>query len=162
MKRKTLILGGLALLVVATFWWLTSSPYKRPGAEIPVTLVGYTNDVTGVLTAHSRKTNGAHPQFAVFRIKNPTRHYFSCHIGPVFWEDGQVDAHFSKSDFDLSAGDGATFAVPVPDVPKAWRCGVVLWPRLPRWKLELMDIAQRCGLNISERNWCAVSPEITR
>ena len=165
MTRKILIVGCLVAILGTGVLLFVSSPPRRRGAEIPVTLVGYTNDVTGILTARYKDTNVAHSAFAVFRIKNPTRRDFFCYIGPVFWEGGQIDARpFQSGDFDLPPGVGATFAVPVPDISKAWRCGVVLCHRrnYSRWKFELMKFVERCGLDMSERSWFAVSPEISR
>ena len=165
MKRRLLIVGCLVPILGAAVWFLASSPAKRRGAEIPVTLVGFTNDVTGILTARYKDTNVAHSRFAVFRIQNPTRRDFFCYIGPVFWDGGQIDARPSQSgDFDLPPGKGATFAVAVPDISKAWRCGVVLCHRhnYSRWKFQVIKFLERCGLDMSERSWFAVSPEISR
>jgi hypothetical protein len=168
MKGKTFSVGCLVLLVAAVVWLSVSSPSRRPGADIPVTLIGYTNDVTGILTApRFRQTNIEHSKFAVFRIRNPTRRDFFCYIGPAFWEGGQTETHLSQSgDFDLPPGTGATFAVPVPETPKAWRCGVWLCHRYnyPRWKFELVRLAERCGLELdsSEPSWFAVSSEISQ
>jgi hypothetical protein len=164
MKRRKLIAGFLAVVTVVTVWLFVSRSSRRPGAEIPVTLIGFTNDTTGIPTARHKGTN-AIPRFAVFSIQNPTRRDFFCYIGPVFWEGGQVDAQPSQSgDFDLPPGAGATFAVPEPDVSQAWRCAVVLCHRdnYPRWKFAVVRFAERCGLDMSEHSWFAVSPEITR
>ena len=165
MKRKIIVAGCLVAILGSAVWLFVSSPPKRRGAEIPVTLVGYTNDVTGILTARYKDTSAAHSRFAMFRIRNPTRRDFFCYIGPVFWDGGQADARPSQSgDFDLPPGVDVTFAVPVPDTNKAWRCGVVLCHRYnyPRWKFELVRFAKRCGLDRSEPSWFAVSPEIVR
>ncbi len=165
MKRKTLIVAGLVLIPGAAVCLFAFSSTTRPGAQIPVTLLGYTNDVTGIPTARYTTANVAHSGFAVFRVHDPTRRDFFCHIGPVFLPDGQIDLRRSQSgDFDLPRGATVTFAVPVPDIPQAWRCGVVLCHRrnYSRWKFQLVRLAQRCGLDRSDRPWFAASPDVVR
>lgn len=166
MKRKTLIAGCLALAILTgTVVWLLASPSKRRGAEIPITLLGYTNDVTGILAASYATTDIAHTGFAVFSVHNPTRRDFFCYIGPVFFQDHNIPLrHAQLGDFDLPPGATVTFAVPLPDTRDAWRCGLQLCHRrnYPQWKYQLVRFAQRWGLDRPERTWFAVSPEIAR
>src|SRR5262249_20056025 len=126
-KRKVLIASTL-LIFGAGIWLLASLSWnRRPGANIPVTLVAFTNSVTDIPTASYSSTNVAYSSYAVFRIQNPTRRDFFCYIGPIFFRDGQIDLRSPPSgDFDLPPGATATFAVPAPDIPSAWQCGVVL------------------------------------
>jgi hypothetical protein len=166
MKRKTFIVGCLAFIILGTAVWLfTSSSSSRPGLRIPLTLLYYTNDVTGIPTGSYATSNVAHSGFAVFRAHNPTRRDFFCYIGPVFFGDGQIDLRRSQSgDFDLPPGATVTFAVPAPDIPKAWRCGVVLCHKrtYSRLQFAVVRLAERCGLDRSENPWFAVSPEIVK
>ena len=166
MKRKAIIAGCLALLFFAgvIVWLLVGSP-ARPGAEIPVTLLGYTNDSSGLLTARYADSNIAHRGYAIFQIDNPTRRDFFCYIGPVFFSDGQIDLRKSQSgDFGFPPGESVKFAVPVPDTKKPWRCGVVLCHvgHPTRWRAALMRLVERCGLDRPERSWFAVSTEISQ
>jgi len=167
MKRKTLIVSSLSLVILAAtaVWSFTSSSSTRPGAEIPVTLLGYTNDVTGILTAPYATTNIPHAGFAVFRAHNPTRRNFFCYIGPVFFRGESIQMlHSQSGDFEFPPGATVIFAVPVPNIRGAWQCGVVLIHKrhYSRWQFALVRFAQRCGLDRSEQSWFAASPEIVR
>src|SRR2546429_9700884 len=105
MKRNIVIAGCLALILGAAVWLFASLSSGRPGAEIPVTLLGYTNDVTAILTANYATSNATHSGYALFNARNPTRRDFFCYIGPVFYQDGQLDLRRSQSgDFDLPPG----------------------------------------------------------
>lgn len=165
LKRKTLITGCVAFILGMTAWLISPSWRGHRSAQIPVTLLGYTNDVTGLVTTSYTTTNIASSGFAVFRIHNPTRRTFFGYIGPIFFQDGQIDLHRSPSgDFDLSPGTSVTFAVPAPDTGKAWQCGVILChaQNYPRWQYALVRFAERCGLDLSDKPWFTASSEIVR
>jgi hypothetical protein len=167
MNRKMLIIGGLVFAVLAAVagWQLASAPSKWRGAEIPVTLLGFTNQVTGILVASYATTNMAHRDFAVFSIHNPTRRDFFCYLGPIFFRDQSIQlCHAQSGAFDLPPGATVTFAVPAPDTREAWRCGVVLCHRrtYSPWMFALVRFAQRCGFDRSEKPWFAASSEIVR
>ncbi|MCU1291236.1 MAG: hypothetical protein JWP08_86 [Bryobacterales bacterium] len=161
-KRKRLIVACLALVLIITAWWFGAS--TMPGA-IPVTLLGYTNDVTGIFTVIYDATNVAHSGFAVFRTHNPTRHDFLCYVGPVI-AGGQSNRmqHAQTGDFTLPAGASITFAVPAPDIRGNWQCGLYLFRRqhLSRLRYECLRLAQRCGLYDFDKPSFTVSPEIER
>jgi len=166
MKRKAIIAGSLTLLLFAgaMVWLLVGSP-ARPGAAIPVTLFGYTNDPSGLITARYADSNIAHRGYAIFQIDNPTTREFFCYIGPLFFSDGQIDLRKPQSgDFGFPPGGSVKFAVPVPERTKPWRCGVVLChvghPSL--WQAAITRLAERCGLDRAERSWFAVSTEISQ
>ena len=142
-------------------WLFTFSSSKRPG----VILLGYTNDVTGILVASYESSNVAHSGFAIFRADNPSGQDFLCYIGPVIiGAQSNRMQHASTGDFTLPAGASVTFAVPAPGVRGSWRCGLNLFPKrhLSRWRYELYRLAQRCRLYDFDKPWFTVSPEIER
>ncbi|MEY2407558.1 MAG: hypothetical protein QOF48_228 [Verrucomicrobiota bacterium] len=160
-KRKRLILVCLALLVAAAVWLFISSSSR----QIPVTLLGYTNDVTGILAASYEATNIAHSGFAMFRVQNPTGRDFLCYIGPVIvGTRSNRMQHAQAGDFSLAAGASVIFAVPVPEVRGPWQCGLYLFPErhYSRLHYAVVRFRERCGLGGFEKPWFATSPEIVR
>lgn len=148
-----------------TAWLIFPSSWSRPGAKIPVTLPGYTNDVTGLMTTSYTTTNIASSGFAVFRIHNPTRRTFFGYIGPIFFQDGQIDLdRLQSGPFNLSPRASVTFAVPAPDIQKAWQCGLIpcQTQNYPRWQYALVRFAERCGFDLSDKPWFTASSEIVR
>ena len=162
MKRKTLIVACLALVLITAVWLFAAS--RGPGV-IPVILLGYTNDVTGILTVSYEATNVAHSGFTVFRAHNPTRRDFLCYIGPVIvGATSNRMTHAQTGDFNLPSGASVTFAVPAPDVRGTWQCGLYLYPKrhYSRWHYELVRFTERCGLGGFEKPWVTACPEIVR
>src|SRR5213596_2594221 len=145
MKRRHLLFWCLAAAVVvgAIVAWRSG---RSNGEAIPITLLGYTNDVTGILMTSYENSNSAHSGFAVFRADNPTRHDFLCYIGPVI-VGGQSNRmqHAQTGDFTLPSGGSVSFAVPAPDVRGTWQCGLYLYRKrhLSRLQYELFRLAER-------------------
>jgi hypothetical protein len=180
MKAKRIIIGGVAfviLLAIALWWFAPRSP------QISVTLVGYTNDATGIPMFGYAHSNLAHAGFAVFRARNLTRSTFSCYVGPIFMFragasegetielQGTLQAAVSRKipiaghDFELSPEAGVLFAVPAPDVPGKWQCGLRLTHIRGyryRWQYATVVFAQRCGFHFGEQGQFVVSEEIIK
>lgn len=161
MNCKRLIVACLALSLITAAWLFTSASSKRPS----LILLGYTNDVIGILTTSYESSNVAHSSFAIFRADNPTAGDFLCYIGPVIiGVQSNRMQHAQTGDFRLPAGESIMFAVPAPDVRGSWQCGLYLFPKrhLLRWQHELYQLAHRCGLYNIDKPGFIVSQEIQR
>ena len=168
MKRTSVIACILATLfaVAATTIWATLRS-NNVRTRLPVTLIGYTNDVTGITTALYADTNVSHVDFAVFRIDNSTTRYFFCYIGPVFSKNWSVQCQPSNfsGDFNLAAGESVRFAVPVPDGREKWQCAVVLCHTdqgQSRARALVAKTSRLIGMERTPRSWVAVSEEIVK
>lgn len=161
MKRRRFLFWCFAVAAIAGALVV----WHSGRVEIPITLVGYTNDVTGIPTTSYATSNLAHSGFAMFRVHNPTRDSFLCYIGPLTVGTTKIQPRETQvGDFELSPGAAVTFAVPAPETRDAWRCGVVLYRKrhLSRWKYEVFRFAKRWGLYDYEKPLYAGGPEIVR
>lgn len=185
MKHKTLVVSFVALVVLAgtAAWLFTGAFSRRPGTEVSVTLLGYTNNVTGIPMFGYAASNVAHSGFAVFSAHNPTRSHFGCFVGGIFLRQtgtGQSEviplkgtlysAQKNKTplngqDFDLPPGATVTFSVPVPDAHGTWQCLLNLMHvrnYTHRWQFEAIVFAQRLGLHFGEQGQVVFSREIVQ
>ena len=179
-KRKILIVGCLAFLVLLAIAVWLSAPSS---SQISVTLVGYTNDATGIPLFGYATSNVPHTGFAVFRAHNSTRSTFACYIVPILMRrtgsaegetialQGTLQTAASRNipiaghDFELAPKGDVTFAVPAPDVRGKWQCGLSLTHIRNykyHWQYATVVFAQRCGFHFGERGQFAMSEEIVR
>ncbi len=185
MKHKTFVVSFVALVVLAgtAAWLLSGALSSRPGTEVSVTLLGYTNNVTGIPMFVYAASNVAHSGFAVFSARNPTRSHFACFLSGIYLRhagtgEGEFislkgtlySAQINKTplngrDFELPPGATVTFSVPVPGALGTWQCLLNLIHvrnYKHRWQFQAVVFAQRLGLHFGEQGKVVFSPEIVQ
>ena len=183
MKRKTLLVGFVALIILAgtAAWLFTCALPKRPGAEVAITLLGYTNEVAGIPVFGYAASNVVPSGFALFSAHNPTRSHFACYLSCIILRQagtGKAEviplkgalhsAQTNKTplnlgDFQLLPGTTVTFSVPVPDARGTWQCLLSLvhvrkYKHV--WQSKAVVFAQRLGLHFGEKGQLVSSREI--
>jgi len=110
MKKRTVIIAGLLVIIIGTVIWTASQPKKPPAS---VSFLGYTNDATGI-------------QLATFVLSNCNSFVVRRQAG--YWIElptptggtNRISCWFSSS-HDLNTGAFETVAVPVPTNGQSWR-----------------------------------------
>ena len=177
MPRKWIIAGLVGLLLICAT--IGASLLAVAGSQlhgISVSLLGYTNDPSGIPCGRFVSTNAATQatqRFAVFRLQNPTRCdlfcYFSgvilnhsdgSHSNPIQFQSPQF------GDFDLRPRGFAVVAVPEPAISGRWELVFSLCHRhnyRHPWQFRLAMVASRMGLDWHDKkSWSAFSTQITK
>ena len=162
---------------------LTCALSRHAGTRVSLTLLGYTNNPTGIPTFGYAGSNVTHSGFAVLSARNPTRSHFACFLNGIYLRQagsGQGEfiplqgtlysAQMNKTapngrDFDLLPGATLTFAVPVPDARGTWQCLLNLIHvrnYKHRWQFQAVVFAQRLGLHFGEQGKVVSSTEIAQ
>lgn len=150
---------------------ISDSPLHGQSHRISVTLLGYTNDVSGIPCGRFIKTNAATQRFAIFRVENPTRCDLFCYLGATILKpsDGSsVDSiqfqELPLGDFDLRPRGFTIVAVPEPAVSGRWQLIISLCHRhnyRQGWQFRLAMLASRLRLDWHDRKtWIAFSRDI--
>ena len=164
-----LITASIAISLVA----ISDSSLHGRAHRISVTLLGYTNDVSGIPCGHFIKTNAAPQRFAEFRVENPTRCDLLCYLSARILKPSDGSSadpvqfrQLPSGDFDLRPRGFSVVAVPEPAISGRWQLIISLvhlHNYRQGWQFRLATLASRLKLDWHDRKtWIAFSPEIAK
>jgi hypothetical protein len=178
MPRNWILAGLVGLLLIAaaiamSLLAISGSQLHGQSHRISVSLLGYTNDVSGIPCGRFIKTNVATQRFTVFRVENPTRCDLFCYFGAVILKpsDGSHadPAQFQSpqlGDFDLRPRGSSIVAVPEPAISGRWQLIFSLCHRhnyRHGWEFRLARLTSWLGLDWHDKkSWIGFSPEISK
>jgi hypothetical protein len=158
--------------------------WKRPGAEVSIVLLGYTNKVAGIPMFDYATNNVAHSGFALLSAHNATRSHFAvCFPGAILVHHadsgnsevillmkGRYSVQTNRPPsvgevFDLAPGATVTFSVPAPDGHGTWKCLINMihvYNYKHHWQNEAVVFAERLGFHFGDQGLSVWSREIVQ